>query len=208
MKQTCLLATGLAVAVSSLSFPLAADAAEAARQRTPRGQYVHQIVMKWGNHVQEAFRADVRKWAKAMGPVFATASLDNLAKAARASSFEGMNNALLVDRNGNGIDARLSTGNTNAVLATTTLALGDASTDLVYVPTVPCRIIDTRVAGGVIAANTVRDFDVTSITNYSSQGGDASNCNGVGAAGSFAAAVINFTVVTPGVAGYITAFPF
>ncbi|WP_056176299.1 hypothetical protein, partial [Lysobacter sp. Root604] len=87
-------------------------------------------------------------------------------------------------------------------------ALGDAATDLVFVPISPCRLFDTRLAGGAIAANTVRSFDVTAVSDYSFQGGAASNCNGVGAAGSFAAAVINFTTVTPSAAGYITAFPF
>ena len=68
-------------------------------------------------------------------------------------------------------------------------------------------MLDTRVAGGAIAANTTRSFDVTAVSDYSFQGGNASNC-GVGDQGSFAAAVINFTVVTPSAAGYITAFPF
>jgi hypothetical protein len=87
------------------------------------------------------------------------------------------------------------------------MALGDAAADLVFVPVTPCRIIDTRIAGGVIAANTTRSFDVTSASNYTAQGGDATNC-GVGAVGAFAAAAINFTVVTPSAAGYITAFPY
>jgi hypothetical protein len=87
-------------------------------------------------------------------------------------------------------------------------ALGEPDTDFVFVPISPCRIIDTRLAGGQIAANTVRSFDVTAVSNYSFQGGDASNCGGAGAAGSFAAALINFTVVTPDTGGYITAFPF
>ena len=39
------------------------------------------------------------------------------------------------------------------------------------------------------------------------QGGSATNC-GVGNQGSFAAAAINFTVVAPSAAGFITAFPF
>jgi hypothetical protein len=87
-------------------------------------------------------------------------------------------------------------------------ALGDAATDLVFVPVTPCRLFDTRLAGGAIAANTVRSFDVTAVSDYSFQGGSASNCNGVGAAGSFAAAVINLTVVSPTGSGWITAFPF
>ena len=90
----------------------------------------------------------------------------------------------------------------------TAKALGDAATDLVYVPITPCRILDTRVAGGAIAANGTRDVDVTAVSSYSFQGGDASNCGGAGAAGSFAAVAVNFTVVTPSAAGYITAYPY
>jgi hypothetical protein len=208
MKHPFVLAVALAAAIPLCSIAPAADAAGSSSKRTLRGQLVHRIVMKWGGHVQEAYRADVRRWAKDLGPVFATASLDSLLKAAEATSFDAMNDALLIDRDGNTADGRLTIGNTNTVLASAPKALGDAGTDLVYVPATPCRIIDTRVAGGVIAANTTRDFDITSIANYSIQGGDASNCNGVGAAGSFAAAVINFTVVTPSAGGYITAFPF
>jgi hypothetical protein len=208
MKHSFVAAAVLAAAIPLFSVVPAADAAGPSTKRTTRGELVHRIVMKWGNHVQEAYRADVRRWAKDLGPVFATASMDSLLKAAQATSFDAMNDALLIDRDGNTADGRLTIGNTNTVLASANKALGDPATDLVYVPVTPCRIIDTRVAGGVIAANTTRDFDITSNPNYSGQGGDSSNCNGVGAVGSFAAAVINFTVVTPSAAGYITAFPF
>lgn len=205
MKRIRITVAGLTIALSVLSTAVWGAAPVA---RSMRGQLVHDIVAKWGVHVQKAQGADVHEWARRMGPLFANASLDTLAKAAHARSFEDMNNAFLVDRSGKGVDARLSMNSTMPVLATATKALGDAATDLVYVPVTPCRIIDTRVAGGAIAANTTRNFDVSETTSYTSQGGDSGNCNGVGAAGNFAAAVINFTVVTPSAAGYITAFPY
>jgi hypothetical protein len=200
MKKTRRAALYLALLVPALSLGMGAAAQSA---RSERSQLVHQIVMKWGGHVQEAHRADVRRWAMEMVPLFARAPLASLKRAAEARSFEQMNNELLVSEPG---------GNP-AVLASETRdapgkALGDADRDLIYVPVTPCRIIDTRVAGGAIAANTVRSFDVSSATSYSAQGGENNNCNGVGAAGSFAAAAINFTVVTPSTGGYITAFPF
>jgi hypothetical protein len=195
-----LLAIGLAIAVPVAS--IAADAGTRAA-RSERGELVHRIVMKWGVHVQEAHRADVRRWAMELVPLFARAPLPALKRAATARTFEQMNNELLVSQPG-GNPAVLA----NATRDVPGKALGDADQDLVYVPVTPCRIIDTRVAGGAIAANTTRGFDVTSAANYAAQGGENSNCNGVGAAGSFAAAAINFTVVTPGAAGYITAFPF
>jgi len=54
--------------------------------------------------------------------------------------------------------------------------LGSATSDLVFTPVTPCRIIDTRSAGGIINANTGRQFQVN-MSNYSSQGGFAGSCN-------------------------------
>jgi hypothetical protein len=209
VKKLLLLTATLGAAIPMLSMSLTVDAAGPGKTRTQRGQLVHQIVMKWGNHVQLVQRADVRKWANAMGDVFGTVSVETLSRAAKAGSFDEMNNVLL------GSGATRSYPHLAAAVASGALAppgkvLGDAAEDLVFVPVTPCRIIDTRVAGGVIAANTSRAFDVTQeaspITSYAAQGGDASNC-GIGNVGAFAAAVINFTVVTPSAAGYITAYP-
>ncbi|KRD80301.1 hypothetical protein [Lysobacter sp. Root983] len=175
--------------------PLLSQPADAAG-RGARGELVYQVVKKWGPYVQEAYREDIGAWAKEMGPVFAKAPMSALQGAADASSFDAMNTALL--------GPQVAKAGADVVPN----ALGDAATDLVFVPISPCRLFDTRLAGGAIAANTVRSFDVTAVSDYSFQGGAASNCNGVGAAGSFAAAVINFTTVTPSAAGYITAFPF
>ena len=90
--------------------------------------------------------------------------------------------------------------------------LGAIANDLVFTPITPCRIIDTRYIGTYpvgtrIAANSTRSFEVTSTANYSAQGGSATNCGGAGADGNYAAALINFTTVTPTGAGYITAYP-
>lgn len=186
-----ILAAGLFALAPLLSSP--ADAAG----RGARGELVYQVVKKWGPYVQEAYRADIGTWAQQMGPTFAKAPLSALQSAADASNFDAMNSALLGAPAASKAGADISPN-----------SLGDAATDLVFVPIAPCRLFDTRLAGGAIAANTVRSFDVTAVSDYSFQGGAASNCNGVGAAGSFAAAVINFTTVTPAAAGYITAFPF
>lgn len=155
--------------------------------KTERGQLVHQIVKKWGPHVQEAYKVNMGTWAKEMGPAFGKASIASLREAADAKNFDSMNADLL------GTDS--------------TKSLGDAAADLVFVPVSPCRLFDTRLAGGAIAANTVRGIDVTAVSNYSFQGGASNDCNGVGAAGSFAAAAVNLTVVSPSGAGYLTAFP-
>jgi hypothetical protein len=202
MKKTALFAASLAMAVSAFSLCMDAAAAEG-KPRSERGQLVHQIVMKWGNHVQEAYRADIRNWTGAMSPTFAKAKIDTLQRAANATTFDAMNDLLLADGNA----PALVQANVRKTQITAR-SLGDVATDLVFVPVAPCRILDTRVVGGQIAGGTTRGFDVTAVTDYTFQGGHASNCGGAGAAGSFAAAVINFTVVFPSSAGYITAFPF
>lgn len=74
--------------------------------------------------------------------------------------------------------------------------IGDAAIDLVHVPETSCLIIDARVAGGPIAANTTRDVAVTAVSGDAFPGGDSTNGN-VGDKGSFAAAALNFTVVGP-----------
>ena len=176
--------------VLALAGTLAASAAMAG-EADDRAALSRQLLDRWSGHVEEAHNQPGGSWAQEMAPLLDAVSMDDLRKAAASSNFDDMNNALL-GKAGDG---------------DSTQALGDSATDLVFVPVVPCRIIDTRVAGGAIAANTVRDFDVTAVGSYGFQGGANTNCN-VGASGSFAAAAINFTVVTPNAPGYITAFPY
>jgi hypothetical protein len=176
--------------------------------RSLRAQWVYRIVAKWGDHVQEAYRTDPRRWAESMAQVFAKASPDALKRAAEARTFAAMNDALLAGTNPAALQATTASApNGASSKRIATRSLGDLDRDLVYVPVTPCRILDTRIAGGPIPANSFRDFDLTDVIRYAPQGGDTSNCN-VGDKGSFAAAALNITVVTPSTAGYITAFPY
>ena len=201
---------GLFVACLSVATPSFAQFAPgAAASRSPeadrRADLSKQILEKWGNHIQEVYKTDVEQWASQMAPLFEQVGLEVLDRARSARTFDQMNNILM------GQDSAPASGvsiNGELVTNASDSLFGDLNRDLVYVPVTPCRILDTRLAGGQIAGNTSRGFDVTAVSSYSFQGGDNSNCNGVGAAGSFAAAVINFTVVTPAAAGYITAYPF
>ncbi len=211
MKKTMQAAACLAMAVPMLSISMNAGAeSREQKQRTQRGQLIHQLVMKWGNHVQEAYHADVREWASNMVPVFSKASLSTLKRAANSPTFELMNDAFLADDQGNTVHTNLLNATNAGTLGgpIKSRLLGEATNDLVFVPVTPCRILDSRNAGGQMAAGTTRGFDITAVTDYSFQGGTASNCGGVGAAGSFAAAAINFTVVVPAGGGFITAYPF
>lgn len=191
-----------------LSAAAVVGAAGPSQTRAPRGQLVHDIVLKWGVDVQKTYHADVHRWADAMGPVFAGAPLEVLSRAKQAKTFAEMNNVLLSGRSEKPADVRAEALKANTTLASAPKVLGDAANDLVFVPVTPCRVIDTRVAGGAITANTVRNFQITETATYVSQGGNASDCNGVGSAGAFAAAVLNITVTATAANGYITAFPY
>ena len=84
--------------------------------------------------------------------------------------------------------------------------LGAMSSDLVYTPVTPCRIMDTRSSSaGVMATGSQRGFFGWNGT-FTAQGGSASNC-GLPFSYNNAALVVNFTVVNPTTGGYITAFP-
>lgn len=183
----------LSALVLALAGTLAASAAMAG-EAEDRTALSRQLLDRWSGHVEEAHQQPGGLWQQEMAPLLKAVPLDDLRKAAAASDFEDMNDALL------GEAAIKGDGGS-------TQTFGDIDSDLLFVPVEPCRIIDTRVAGGVIPANSTRNFDVTSTANYTFQGGSATNC-GVGEVGSFAAALINFTVVTPSIAGYMTAFPF
>jgi hypothetical protein len=88
------------------------------------------------------------------------------------------------------------------------LALGALSTDLVYTPITPCRIMDTRNTGanaGILIAGSTRSF-VGWNDSYTLQGGDNTDCN-LPFSTDNAALVLNLTTVNPSSAGFITAFP-
>ena len=191
-------------------------AAVSAGPMTPaeRGALTRAYVLKWGGYVQRVYRVPVGVWAQRMVPTFVHADPDNLRNALKRTTYEGASAEL------SGAGARLTDDRVIDTMARGSLvpasvppellakALGSAAADLVYTPVTPCRILDTRVAGGAVAAGGTRDFNavVGSGGNFGSQGGSATDC-GVVAAGQ-AAAVINLTAVTPAGAGYATAYPF
>lgn len=197
--------TGLVFVTLLTAHPTLAQTGRVTRAATAsasqRDELSALIVRRWTNYLQEVYGLAADQWAAQMAPLFARVSLGTLRRALAAPRFDAMNDELLRDEAPR--PAAL-----DGASAPDAGRLGDAGTDVVFVPVAPCRIFDTRVAGGALAAGATRDFDVADVADYSTQGGASGNCNGVGAAGSFAAAVINFTVVAPDGPGYITAFPF
>ena len=80
-----------------------------------------------------------------------------------------------------------------------------ASTDLAYSTINPCRLIDTRRAGGPIAAGTTRDFKVKGTGSLASQGGSATGC---GVPSTATGAMINFVSTNPAGAGNLVAWAY
>jgi hypothetical protein len=81
---------------------------------------------------------------------------------------------------------------------------GNLGVDLVFTPITPCRIIDTRLAGGAIGAGTTRNFVVGGTVNFAGQGGNVGGCGvPLAAAGAF----INFVAVTPAGPGDLRVTP-
>ena len=176
-----------------------------------RGTLTRQFVLKWGNYVQRVYEVPVGTWAKRMVPNFAAADAANFRRALLRDTFEGaiaelggsgqrLSDAAVVDRM-----ARASK-RSGALTAADLKSLGGLSGDLVYTPIQPCRIVDTRTAGGAIAANSTRSFRAISASSYTSQGGSATDCGTLGLSAS--AVALNITAVTPSIAGYATVFPF
>jgi hypothetical protein len=102
-----------------------------------------------------------------------------------------------------------------AMLTFTTSALaqiGSADKDLVFTPITPCRILDTRLFGGVagtpIPAASTYSYAVGGLTSYATLGGSATDCGLLTPGLNIAALAINFVVVSPSAAGYITAYPY
>lgn len=187
-----------------------------ARTLTPaeRGAMARSYVRKWGGYVERVYRVPVGVWAERMVPTFVHADSGNFRDALARTTYEGASAAL------SGTGSRLSDAQVIDTMARARLmptqvrpealtkALGSSAADLVYTPVTPCRILDTRTAGGTIGAGSSRDFNalVGSGGNFSSQGGSATDC-GMVAAGQ-AAVVINLTAVTPTGPGYATAYAF
>lgn len=68
----------------------------------------------------------------------------------------------------------------------------------------PCRLVDTRNVGTRIAARGVLAIKVSG-SDMSAQGGAAADCGVPADAGGV---VVNITVVSPDIAGYLTAYPY
>lgn len=170
-----------------------------------RGAMARELILKWGYYVQRVYDVPVDTWAERMVPNLIHADPANFRAALQRDTYEGAISELA----GTGDrmpDEAVITALAKAGDGDGTLALGALGNDLVYTPVAPCRIFDTRVAGGAIAANSTRNFIAINASNFTAQGGSATNCGTLGL--SATAVAINLTAVTPSIAGYATAYPF
>jgi len=184
----------------------------AAASPAERGELIRRFVLKWGGFAERVYGVDVRVWSRRMVPTFVHGDGDNLREALRRDTFEGALAALAgvghrVDDN-RVLDALAASAPETPVgrLPISTKLLGDLTQDLVFTPIQPCRIVDTRIAGGPIAAGQVRSFNAAGQASYTAQGGSTGNC-GLQAEEP-AAVALNVTAVAPSGGGYATVYPY
>lgn len=119
-------------------------------------------------------------------------------KSATAKQLQAIQNAADVDA----IDAILGGGDANARAA----RLGDTDRDYVFTPVTPCRLVDTRNAGGAFSASQVREYyTYGSGSLMLSQGGVETGCSSP--VGEPRGVMLSFTAVPVSGAGTINAYP-
>lgn len=168
-----------------------------------RAQLVSAIVRRWSGYVRHSYGTEPRVWAQSMAGTFAAADPMNLRRAERMGTYEGMVSLLVGQRT---TDASIinQLAKSDPVTAA---SLGSPANDLVYTMISPCRIVDTRIAGGVIAGNATRDLHSHNAGgNFAPQGGLSTGDCGIPESPS--AVVMNVTVVGPGSPGFLTIFPY
>ncbi|HEY1136210.1 MAG TPA: hypothetical protein VGE64_01840 [Xanthomonadaceae bacterium] len=162
-----------------------------------RGALIRSFVLKWGGHAERVYGVDVHAWSQRMVPAFVHGDADNLRDAVRRDTFASALSAL------NGRAPRVDE-RTIARAPIVARALGDVAQDLVFTPVQPCRIVDTRIAQGAVAAGQVRSYGAAGRSHYIDQGGSTTNC---GLQSELPGAVmLSVTAVTPAQAGYATVF--
>jgi hypothetical protein len=173
--------------------------------KTERHALIRTIVLKWSGYVKSVRKVDAVVWARSMGPAFGTADALNLRRAAKMETYEGMVGVLLGHRTSDSqvIDAYAKSKNPVATLQ----ALASPTTNLEYNMVTPCRILDTRKAGGRMTNGETRNFVASNPGgNFAAQGGIADSDCGIPA--SPAAVVVNVTSALPNAKGFVTVWPY
>ncbi|WP_345295452.1 hypothetical protein [Luteimonas vadosa] len=170
--------------------------------KTERGENVGNIVRRWADYVSTVYGTGRGEWARAMASTFAQADLHNIKRAARMTTFEGMMSALMGQR---ATDEQIIDKMANPQASAAVIhALGSPSEDLVYTAIVPCRILDTRLAGGAMTPGETRHY-VSDGSDFVAQGGASMDC---GVPANASAVVMNVTTTESHSGGYITVYPY
>jgi hypothetical protein len=185
-KRTLVLVSALAVAVLGASPQVRAQDGLTAAPSEPDGTEEHARLAALKDARAEAILLREEGRGRTFDPVFRARTKAQLA----ASPLEALE----------AVEAR-GTG-----LFPAPAALGDSAADLVYTPVAPCRIVDTRLSGGVLGAGGQRSFIVTGSSGFAGQGGNPAGC-GV-PSGPATAAVVNFVAAGPAGAGNLRAWAF
>jgi hypothetical protein len=180
-----------------------------------RGDMARAYVLKWGHYVQRVYGVPVSTWARRMVPTFAHVNPDNFRDAINRNTYESSAAALsgrghrLTDKQVIDALGRVSATHSLSNSEIVAKALGSYTSDLTYTPLSPCRIVDTRVAGGPIGANQMRAFNALTAPggNFTAQGGVGHDCQAV-TSSEASAVVVNVTAVAPAAAGYATVYPY
>lgn len=160
------------------------------------------LINRWSSAIQAAPGASVDMWRDRATSRMMKADAANLRAAAKGETYDAAMAAL----SGLTTDVTAKADALGGATAATAARLGDLNADLTYTPITPCRILDTRLGGGVIPATSTRSFVAIGASSYASQGGSNTDC---GTAGVEASAVaVNLTAVSPAGNGFTTVFRY
>jgi hypothetical protein len=157
---------------------------------------VFEIVNRLG---PEADARGLVGWRDELTAALSAADTRRLLAAAAADNYEGVVTALLGPEATAQVDDNLLRDQSfNAETGQT----ASAPANLTFTPITPCRIVDTRLAGGAISGGSSRAFDARG-RNLAYQGGG--ECADLGT--DAAAIAINVTVANPAGRGFLTLYP-
>src|SRR6516164_3979484 len=157
-----------------------------------RSTVVERIIGQWGDAL---YASNAGIGAAELRQMLTGMRSDHLLAASLAGTLDGLRDVMA--------KALIATGESKASLPRQK-SLGDKSDDLVYTPVVPCRILDTRNAGGPLLAGVIRTFFGYGPGGFVVQGGVASDC---GVPNGVAALSLNIAAVQPVDAGFIRLWP-
>jgi hypothetical protein len=165
-----------------------------------RRAIVEGVIDRWRQSLKQAFGAGASQKESELRAILMGLRSDLLLSASLAGSIEGLFTGMRDPG-----DAIRDGAVDNKKAPVNDKALGNISQDVVFTPLTPCRIADTREAGGPLLANVSnRTFIGFTATTFEAQGGIASNC---GVPNNATALVLNITAVQPQAAGFLRLWP-